>query len=107
MLFAGVPVDELAINGLTAAEAFFGAVPKIDSLFAQFPAKAYIVIAEAAHEINQADIEIFDQRAGLLDLFQGLFHSRGGSVAARTRGQKRSWIDANAASHLDTRGGGF
>ena len=67
-----VPVHKLAINPLASAETFFRAMPVFDSALSQLPAQAHVAVLEAAHEIDQADLQILHDGAGSLDPFERL-----------------------------------
>src|SRR5437667_491680 len=49
-------VEEILVNGLTAAESFVHRVPERDTGFAEFPTKVDFHAAEQRGEIDQADI---------------------------------------------------
>jgi hypothetical protein len=57
------------INRLAAGKPFLGSVPKADARLAQLPAEVHFVAAEQRGEIDQPDVQIFDQTTGLLNFW--------------------------------------
>src|SRR5579871_82953 len=81
-LFA-MMVDELAIDGLAAAEAFL-TVPIFDGGLAQLPAEIYFPPAKARGKVHQAGLDVLNLYAHAHNRFHRLPQAFGGAVAPLT-----------------------
>src|SRR5581483_946319 len=98
-------LEEFLINWLAPPEAFFGSVPEADLVFAELPAQAYIAVPIARHKVEQADIEILDQRPCLFDFLEGLFQRRYAGIPAGPERENVVRVDPRAARHPHPFGG--
>ena len=69
---AAMGAQELVVDGLAAAKSFFGAVPETDAVLAELPAQAHFAALIEAQKIDQADVQVLDQRAGSVRLDRAL-----------------------------------
>src|SRR5579862_8182549 len=91
--------QKMLVDRPAAPKSVLGFVPESDASLAQFPAQTNLAILIQAQEIDQADIQILDQRAGPLDLAERLLERRRAGVAP---GANR---EPGAAVHLRSAGG--
>src|ERR1700752_3533231 len=89
--------QEFGVDGLAPAKPLVGAVPEMDSGFAQLPAQAHVPILKAGQEIDESDVQILDQRAGRFDLLQSVGERGGTGIPAGAQREMLVWIDVRAS----------
>ncbi len=92
MLFQEILVDRLA-----APKAFLESMPEVDAGFAELPAQAHVLILEAGQEVDQSNVEVFDLRAKVFDLFEGFLQSGGAGITAGSEGEMAAGVHLCAA----------
>jgi len=92
---------KIVVDGFAAAKALFCAVPEADAILAELPAQAYFAAVIKTQKIDEADVQVLDQGAGLLHLIHGFFERGGAGVAAGSEGEIRSTVDAGSAGSSD------
>src|SRR5690348_11354873 len=98
-LLALMMIQELAIDRLAAPESFLHAVPEADSALAQLPAEIHLFAAIERWKIEQPGVQIFDQAALFLDLFDGLFQPLPDGLAPADLAGDLRVIHPDAAHH--------
>lgn len=93
--------QKFVVDGFAAAKTFLSAVPEADAILAELPAEAYFASVIETQKIDEADVQVLDQGAGLLDLIEGFFERGDAGVAAGAEGEIRSTVDASAAGRAD------
>ena len=63
----------MSLERLASGESFVLPVIVADAVFAELPAKIDFLVVNDGREIEQADIEILDEAAGLQDTVKGTF----------------------------------
>jgi hypothetical protein len=69
-VLAFVVLDKFAVDRFAPREALFDAVPVGDVFFAELPTEVNFSAFEESREVDQADIEVFDDAAHALHLFE-------------------------------------
>lgn len=95
--------QKIVVDRLASTKTLFSAMPEMDSVFAQFPAQANLAALIKRQEIEQPDVQVFDQGAGFFDLLHGVLERGGAAVAARPKREKRGAVDAGAPGDTDPR----
>src|SRR5262245_37704194 len=91
--------QEFLVDGFPPAEAFLLAMPEPDRVFAEFPAEADVLASVVSHEVQQPYIEVFHQRAALLDLLHGVLERRSAGIATGSKTDELVRIHARSARH--------
>jgi len=98
---------DAGVDGLTAGEAFVGAVPVGDGFFAQLPAEKNDLAFDFAGKIEQADAEIFDLHADGIDFGERIAHALLGLGALGFAAGDGNDVDEGAAVEKDAVVGGL
>ena len=80
MCITAVAGQEIGINGFATSEAFLGAVPEADAIFAEHPTEVDLVTIEEGGEIEQATVEVFDHTTAGVDRLDLLLELGGGGL---------------------------
>jgi hypothetical protein len=88
--------DYAFVDGLTAGESFFGAMPVGDGSFAHLPAEKDYAAFHLARKIQQSGIDIFDLNADGVDFRQCIFGALLGFGALGFAAGNGDDIDASA-----------
>jgi hypothetical protein len=89
--------QKILVDRLAAPKSFFETMPEVNPGFAELPAKAHVLILEAGQEVNQPNVQVFDLRAEVLDLFEGFLQSGGAGIAAGPEGEMTAGVHLCAA----------
>lgn len=95
--------QKIVVDRLASTKTLFSAMPEMDSVLAQFPAQANLAALIKRQEIEQPDVQVFDQGAGFFDLLHGVLERGGAAVAARPKREKRGAVHARSAGDADVR----
>src|SRR5260221_6804313 len=90
---------EFRVDRLTPGKTFLRAVPKADACLTQLPAEVDFVAAEQSGEIDEPNIQIFNQAAGLLNFLDGGLEALGALVPAQTVLIYGGAVHQHAAQH--------
>src|SRR5579864_977620 len=97
-------VNKIVINRLASAKSFLQTVPETDSILAQFPAKAHRLPLVVREKVDQADVDVLDQSAGLLHAIGCVLQRSGAGIAAGAHGEVGAGIDSRTSRHADALG---
>src|ERR1700677_990510 len=97
-------VAELLVDGFASLKPLVEAVPESDSGFAQLPAQTHVAVLKTAEEVDQADVQILDERAGFFDLFERVLKGGDTGVAAGAHGLELALVDTHASGGADPLG---
>src|SRR5713226_10581995 len=97
-LLSLVPAQDALVDGLTAFEAFFHAMPELDLLFSVFPAQQHNLVLHHAGEIQKPNIEIFDLHANSINFCQRILDVLERLVAFCAPPRHRRHVDEKATA---------
>jgi hypothetical protein len=93
--------NEKLIYRFAAAESFMDAMPVLDILFAEPPAKIDFLATEECWKIKQTNVEILDETTDLLNLFHGRFKSFAVGLTSGFHGLDSEPVHEHPAGHHD------
>ena len=96
-LCAAVTGQEIGINGFAASEAFLGAVPEADAVFAEHPTEVDFVTIQERGEVEETTVEVVDDTAARVDRVNFVFALGGAGSATILEGDDATEVDEGSA----------
>src|SRR5579884_4034054 len=97
--FAFMVVQEIPVDRLAPAKALVDAMPEANRVLAELPAKIDLDAAKQGREVDQPDIQVLDDAAGLLHGFHRRLQPRRCGIAALPHRQRALPVHHHAAHH--------